>query len=93
MATDSTASGSPGWLDTLTNLANKAADIYGKIETARNSGNSNLPGNTGVTGRGTASTLNEAANGPWYRQPWVVPVAIGGGLLLVVLVVLGLRKK
>lgn len=34
-----------------------------------------------------------AAASPWYEEPWVMPAALGGGVLVLLLGLLGLRKR
>lgn len=85
----STTADSPSWFDQLAGFADRAADVYSKIQQGRNSGQTNVNTQT-VPGPDPARRYS-AAPEPWYKQAWVIPAALGTVVVVVVLVLF--RRK
>lgn len=100
MADPTTPPAGGKWYDSLVNLALKGADVYGKIQEVKAS---TKPNNVTVyrdeeinpaTGKpyGVQPTSSAGVSTPSATPAWILPVSIGGGILIIVLVVLGLRS-
>lgn len=73
----------------LGNLGTTAAQTYATVETAKLTEKANAslrPSNPTQPSGATSAAV------PWYKQKWVIPTAIGAGLLVLVLIVTGRRK-
>lgn len=88
------------WYDPFVNLALKGAEIYGKVVEVKAA---SKPNNATVL---RAEDINPATGKPYGVTPtgtagvttsttpaWLLPVAIGGGVLVLLLAVLGLRRR
>jgi|GEM_PF-6787040 hypothetical protein len=102
MAETTTSSPAPAsnWYDPLVNLALKGAEIYGKVVEVKSA---SKPNNVTVL---RAEDIHPATGKPYGVTPtgsagvttsttpaWLLPVAIGGGVLVLLLAVLGLRRR
>lgn len=96
--TDSQSSG--GILGVLSGLATTAANTYATVQTAKiqeqsaaaqlANANKPAPANTAGNPANTAPAVTTVT--PLYRQPWVIPSAIGAAILLVALIFIGGRR-
>ena len=71
------------------------ADTGGAVVTPLPSTPADASGAPATSAKGTAGAdaTTPAATAPWYEAPWVKPAALGAGVLLVLLGLLGLRRR
>jgi len=71
-------SSSSDWLNTLGSLVNTGANAYKTISGAT------IAEKQATLGQNPQAKLSTTNTGTaWYKQAWVIPVAIGAGILLV----------
>lgn len=85
----STTADSPSWFDQLAGFADRAADVYSKIQQGRDSGKTNV--NTQTVPGPDPTRRYSTTPGPWYKQAWVIPAALGLGAVVLLLAVF--RRK